>query len=41
VHQKPDVILNVVDSTNMERNLYLTIQLLELGIPIILALNII
>lgn len=38
--QKPDVILDVVDATNLERNLYLTVQLLELGIPMVLALNI-
>ena len=35
----PDVIINVVDSTNLERNLYLTTQLIELGIPIVVALN--
>lgn len=40
VHEKPDVIINVVDATNLERNLYLTVQLSELGIPIIMALNI-
>jgi ferrous iron transport protein B len=40
VHEKPDLILNVVDSTNLERNIYLTVQLLELGIPTVLALNI-
>ena len=40
VHEKPDVILNVVDSTNLERNLYLSVQLLELGIPTVMALNI-
>ncbi|MBW7956393.1 MAG: ferrous iron transport protein B [Deltaproteobacteria bacterium] len=40
VHKKPDVIINVVDSTNLERNLYLTVQLLELGIPVVIALNI-
>ena len=39
VHEKPDLILNVVDSTNLERNLYLTVQLLELGIPMVMALN--
>ncbi len=38
--QKPDVIIDVVDATNLERNLYLTVQLLELGIPVIMALNI-
>lgn len=36
---RPDVILNVVDSNNLERNLYLTLQLLELGIPVVVALN--
>ena len=35
----PDVILNIVDTSNLERNLYLTSQLSELGIPIIVALN--
>lgn len=40
IHNKPDVIINVVDATNLERNLYLTIQLLELGIPVVVALNI-
>ncbi|MCW4573347.1 ferrous iron transport protein B [Venenivibrio stagnispumantis] len=40
IKEKPDIILNVVDSTNLERNLYLTIQLLELEIPLIIALNI-
>ncbi len=40
VQEKPDVIINVVDATNIERNLYLTVQLLELGIPLVIALNI-
>ncbi len=40
VHEKPDVIIDVVDATNLERNLYLTVQMMELGIPIIVALNI-
>ena len=40
VHARPDVIVDVVDATNLERNLYLTMQLLELGIPVIAALNI-
>ena len=40
VHQRPDVIINVIDATNLERNLYLTIQLIEMGIPVVLALNI-
>ena len=39
VREKPDVIINLVDATNLERNLYLTIQLLELGIPLVMALN--
>ncbi len=39
INDKPDIIINVVDSTNLERNLYLTIQLLELGIPVVIALN--
>lgn len=37
--EKPDAIINIIDSTNMERNLYLTTQLTELGIPVIIALN--
>lgn len=37
--QKPDLMVNVVDATNLERNLYLTSQLLETGIPVIIALN--
>lgn len=40
LHERPDLILNVLDSTNLERNLFLTIELLELGIPIVAALNI-
>ncbi|WP_242337700.1 MULTISPECIES: ferrous iron transport protein B [Anaeromyxobacter] len=39
-HERPDVIVNVVDATNLERNLYLTVQLLELGIPVVMALNV-
>ncbi|MBN1664304.1 MAG: ferrous iron transport protein B [Deltaproteobacteria bacterium] len=39
VHERPDVIINVVDATNLERNLYFTLQLLELGIPLVMALN--
>ena len=38
--ERPDLVLNVVDATNLERNLYLTVQLLELGIPVVMALNI-
>ena len=37
VNEKPDAILNIVDATNIERNLYLTTQLAELGIPMIMA----
>jgi ferrous iron transport protein B len=40
VNERPDLIINVVDSTNLERNLYLTVQLLELGIPLVMALNV-
>jgi ferrous iron transport protein B len=40
VQERPDVILNVVDATNLERNLYLTVQMLELGLPVVMALNI-
>ena len=36
---KPDGIINIVDATNIERNLYLTMQMMELGIPMVLALN--
>lgn len=39
VEESPDVILNIVDATNLERNLYLTTQLAELGIPVVIALN--
>lgn len=39
VHERPQLVLNIVDASNLERNLYLTIQLLELGIPVVLALN--
>ena len=38
-NEKPDVILNIIDGTNLERNLYLTTQLLELGIPMVVAVN--
>jgi len=40
VNEKPDLVINVVDATNLERNLYLTVQLLELGIPVVIAMNI-
>ena len=39
LYENPDVILNIVDASNLERNLYLTTQLSELGIPVVLALN--
>ena len=39
VNEKPDAILNIVDGTNIERNLYLTSQLIELGIPVVVAVN--
>ncbi len=39
VEERPDVILNIVDGTNLERNLYLTTQLMELGIPLVIAIN--
>ena len=39
INERPDVILNIVDATNLERNLYLTTQLTELGIPVVIALN--
>lgn len=39
--EKPDVVINIVDATNIERNLYLTTQLIELGSPVVVALNII
>ncbi len=41
VNQKPDAILNIVDGTNLERNLYLTTQLMELGLPVVVAVNMI
>ena len=39
IDERPDVILNIVDATNLERNLYLTTQLMEIGIPVVIALN--
>ena len=41
VKEKPDAILNIIDGTNIERNLYLTTQLIELGIPVVMAVNMI
>ena len=39
INQRPDAILNIIDGTNLERNLYLTTQLTELGIPVVVAIN--
>lgn len=39
IAERPDVILNIIDGTNLERNLYLTTQLTELGIPVVVAIN--
>ena len=41
IHERPDAIINIVDGTNIERNLYLSTQILELGIPVIMAVNMI
>ena len=39
IGERPDAIINIVDGTNLERNLYLSTQLLELGIPVVMAIN--
>ena len=39
ITERPDAILNIIDGTNLERNLYLTTQLTELGIPVVVATN--
>ncbi|PYG89056.1 ferrous iron transport protein B [Ruminiclostridium sufflavum DSM 19573] len=39
INERPDAILNIIDGTNLERNLYLTTQLIELGIPVVVAVN--
>jgi len=39
IDERPDVILNIIDGTNLERNLYLTTQLIEIGIPVVIAIN--
>ena len=39
INERPDAILNIIDGTNLERNLYLTTQLTELGIPVVVAVN--
>ncbi len=41
VNEEPDIILNIIDGTNLERNLYLTTQLCEIGIPVVMAINMI
>ncbi|MBV4420468.1 ferrous iron transport protein B [Clostridium tyrobutyricum] len=41
INEKPDSIINIVDATNIERNLYLTTQLIEIGVPVVMALNMI
>ncbi|MGD9215782.1 MAG: ferrous iron transport protein B [Desulfobacteraceae bacterium] len=41
IHEKPEVVVNIVDASNLERNLYLTLQFMELGIPVCIALNMI
>jgi ferrous iron transport protein B len=39
IEEKPDVVIDVVDAANLERNLYLAVQILELGVPLVIALN--
>lgn len=39
IHERPDAIINIVDGTNLERNLYLSTQVMELGIPVVMAVN--
>jgi ferrous iron transport protein B len=39
IHERPDAIINIVDGTNIERNLYLSTQIMELGIPVVMAVN--
>ena len=39
INERPDAIINIIDGSNLERNLYLTTQLLEVGIPVVVALN--
>jgi len=39
LHEKPDLVVTVLDSANLERNLYLAVQVLELGVPVVAALN--
>jgi len=39
IEERPDVVIDVVDAANLERNLYLTVQIMELGVPLVVALN--
>ena len=39
INERPDVLLNIIDGTNLERNLYLTTQLIEVGLPVVVAIN--
>ena len=39
IQERPDAIINIIDGTNLERNLYLTTQLMELGLPVVVAVN--
>lgn len=39
VNEQPDAILNIIDGTNLERNLYLSTQLIEIGLPVVMAVN--
>ena len=39
VHENPDCVINIVDATNLERNLFLTTQILEIDVPVVIALN--
>ncbi len=39
INERPDLVVNIVDASNLERNLYLTVQLMEIGVPLIIALN--
>ena len=41
VYEKPQVVIDIVDASNLERNLYLAVQFMELGIPVVIALNMI
>ena len=41
LYEQPDVVINVIDASNLERNLYLAVQLLELGAPLVIALNVV